>query len=250
MDQRKIIVSLSGGADSATLLAAAVESRASVSAVCFAYGSKHGEIEQAAAVRVAEHYGVSFRYLDLSDVFAGITSALLRADRRDVPEGHYHEETMRQTVVPARNMIFASVLTAAVESGGGGEVWMGMHAGDHFIYPDCTPEFARHMKYAVDFGTARKVKLVTPFLYNTKQQILEYGLWQKSIPRDPATAKIASPLASLTTPVPYYLTRTCYTADEIACGQCGACQERLASFLAAGIDDPLEYRTREILPKK
>lgn len=223
----RALVSLSGGMDSATVLAKVVEERriGEVAAVGFSYGSKHNQYENEAARQVANHYGVPFRLIRLDEVMAGFQSALLQTGG-DVPDGHYESESMNQTVVPGRNIIFASILTGLAWSQGASEVWLGIHQGDHAIYPDCRPEFLHAMNHAILAGTDERVRLVAPFLHVDKTTIIAEGLRMG---------------------VPYRLTRTCYKDQPIACGRCGACQERLEAFRENGIEDPIEYESRVML---
>jgi 7-cyano-7-deazaguanine synthase len=230
----KVIVALSGGMDSATLLAEALDSGHRVVPVGFKYPSKHNFWERKAAQKIQHHYWLDpeshiddFRTIDLTSLFDGFSSDLLESGG-DIPEGHYEAENMRQTVVPGRNIIFASVLAGLAWSVEAEEVWLGIHAGDHFIYPDCRPGFFIAMDEAIRYGTDEKVALQAPFLQVTKKEILERGNELK---------------------VPYHLTRTCYKDQEVACGKCGSCQERLSAFASLGLQDPLEYETRELLPK-
>lgn len=215
----KAIVSLSGGVDSATLLAKALDEKREVLAVTFLYGSKHNGWEAFAAARLIERYNVLRLVVNLADAFRHTESALM-AGPEPIPEGYYQAESMRRTVVPGRNMIFASVLAGIAMSRGYDEVWMGMHAGDHYIYPDCRHPFVSAMDQAVQRGTDDKVRLRAPFLYADKKDIVMVGLGLK---------------------VPYHLTRTCYTSDAVACGKCGACVERREAFALNGVDDPIEY---------
>ncbi len=224
----KIIVSLSGGMDSGTLLAVAKSKGHEINAVGFRYGSKHEQWETQAAVSIVHHYSVHSRQIDLSPVMEGFRSNLMR-DGGDIPEGHYEAESMKLTVVPGRNLIFASVLTGIAWSVGASEVWLGIHAGDHAIYPDCRPQWFEAMKKAVELGSDHLVTLKAPFLYVNKAEILCQGL------------KLG---------VPYQLTRTCYKDQLTACGRCGSCQERLASFRANGVEDPLPYESRGIVIKE
>jgi len=221
------IVSLSGGMDSVTVLSEAVDEYGSGSVQCvgFQYGSKHNPFENEAARQVASHYGVPFELIDLTHIGEKLNSNLLRSGDA-VPEGHYQEESMRQTVVPGRNLLFISVLTALAQSRGVLEVWLGIHSGDHFIYPDCRPEFFHSIRKGVK--TAYEVELCAPFLMGDKTSIIQRGLQLGT---------------------PYHLTRTCYTDQVVACGRCGSCQERLEAFRNNGVEDPIEYVTREALPK-
>ena len=227
---RKAIVSFSGGMDSTTVLAEAVAKYGSsnVLAVGFRYGSKHNVYENKAAEKIAEHYHVKFILRDFTNLIQGFDSNLLISGG-DIPEGHYEEKSMSQTVVPARNMIFISVLSGLAWSLGYQEIWLGLHAGDHAIYEDCRPAFFYSMNAAVVNGTGERVNLVAPYLYGNKTSIVERGLELG---------------------VPYQFTRTCYKDQPVACGKCGSCQERLESFTNNGIEDPIEYESREILSKQ
>lgn len=230
------LVSLSGGMDSVTVLAFALRRHEEVHAVGFTYGSKHNHYEQAAAEQIVKYYqrlnyNLSYQLVDLTNILGSLDSDLLQSGGA-IPEGHYEEETMRRTVVPGRNILFASVLASfAMSRKDCTSVYLGVHAGDHYIYPDCRPSFIRAMRDAIHFGTGEAIDLITPFLHDTKKEILSYGY-------------------DLSVPVPYHLTRTCYKDQVIACGKCGSCQERLTAFRDLGKEDPIDYECREILEKK
>jgi 7-cyano-7-deazaguanine synthase len=224
----KAVISLSGGMDSTTLLAQALSDGRKCSCVSFTYGSKHNKYENEAARKVAKHFRVELDLIDLSSFMSTFRSALLK-EQGEIPEGHYEAETMSQTVVPGRNIIFTSVLSGYAWSKEIDEVWIGIHAGDHEIYADCRPEFFNSMSRAIEAGTNRNVELRAPFLSKNKTSIIKLG-------------RILG--------VPYELTRTCYKDQEIACGRCGACQERLEAFRNNGIEDPIPYEFREALPRE
>jgi 7-cyano-7-deazaguanine synthase len=135
---------------------------------------------------------------------------------------------MSQTVVPGRNSIFISIASGVAWSRGAEEVYIGAHSGDHVIYPDCRPEYVNAIQEAMMLGSGGKINVRAPFLHGDKTSILKEGFV-----RD----------------VPYEFTRTCYKDQEISCGRCGACQERLEAFAAHGRVDPLKYEFRDILPK-
>lgn len=224
----KTIVSLSGGLDSTALVAYLKDKgRPASVAVNFQYGSKHNKYEADAASAVAKHYNLPLLFVDLCHVFTYIKSDLLLVGG-PVPEGHYQEESMRKTVVPFRNGIFLSVLAAIAESNGATTIAIGAHEGDHYIYPDCRPTFLNAMAKAISHGTENHAVTIAPFQDCDKV----------------AVARIGHRLAA-----PFHLTRTCYKDQPIACGKCGACQERLAAFAAIEVTDPIEYESREILPK-
>lgn len=209
------IVVLSGGLDSTSVLAlacqAAKAAQGSVKAFSFDYGQRHSR-ELEAARQIAQHYGVAHQVVSLRGLMHG--SALL--GETPVPEGHYAEESMAQTVVSGRNLLFASVAIAKAELGD--SLWFGVHAGDHPIYPDCRPEFwSRLASLAQD---AYGVRLETPFLVMSKAEALRSG------------ARLGAP---------YALTWSCYNGGEVHCGRCGTCVERAEAFSIAGIIDPTEY---------
>ena len=223
----KVIVSLSGGMDSATVLAEAIARGRKVHTVGFTYGSKHNQYENKAATAIAAHYGVPFKLIDLSGIMAGFKSDLLLSGG-DIPEGHYEATSMSRTVVPGRNTIFAAILLGEAQSIGAEEIWLGIHAGDHAIYPDCRPEWLIAMGRVMWEASEGKVGPMTPFLKTNKVGILKRGLELR---------------------VPYQLTRTCYKDQPISCGRCGSCQERLEAFRLNQVEDPILYESREALAK-
>jgi 7-cyano-7-deazaguanine synthase len=231
MRNRKSVVLLSGGLDSAVVLAQTLDFTPPehVTALSFYYGSKHNVWENVAAGKICDHYKVAHRVMDLSGALANLKSALLLSNQEQVPEGHYEEESMRQTVVPGRNLLFLSCAAALAESTGARFVQAGFHAGDHFIYPDCRPDFVVAANRAIVNSSDGKVQLVTPLLYMEKSEVVERGL------------KLG---------VPFNLTRTCYTAHEIACGKCGSCVERREAFMKNKEKDPLPYQHEGPLPVK
>lgn len=221
MSNHKVLIALSGGMDSATMLGMAIANGLNPATVGFVYGSKHNSYEQAAAEKLVAHYGVPYDLIDLSAAMSGIQSNLLKSGG-DIPEGHYEAPEMSQTVVPGRNMIFASILAGIAWSRKIPVIWLGVHRGDHAIYPDCRAEFVHWLQGTIYRGTGEKVSLATPFLLGDKIAILKMGLELR---------------------VPYELTRSCYKDQELSCGKCGACQERLEAFAKCGAVDPISYES-------
>lgn len=218
----KVLLSLSGGLDSTCLLAHLVKQGAQVETVSFNYGSKHNASEINAAQRIAERYQVSHTVIDLRHAMAGFKSDLLQTGG-PIPHGHYEHESMRRTVVPGRNLIFASILIGLAESRGLEYVALGVHQGDHYIYPDCRPDFVNALAYTSKLATEGKVDILAPFLTHTKADIVAVGH---------------------TLNVPFELTRTCYEGGmDVACGKCGSCTERLEAFASNGLTDPILYLT-------
>ncbi|MDR2694890.1 MAG: 7-cyano-7-deazaguanine synthase [Deltaproteobacteria bacterium] len=217
-----IAASLSGGLDSTVLCAMLLAERQHrpVLPVFFRYGAKHGPWEEEAARRVAEYFSLQLTLIDLSAAFSHTTSALLAADKRPIPKAGYDRGSMAHTLVPGRNLIFASFLAAVAESRQAGALALATHAGDHCLYPDCRPAFNAALAGAIMESSEGKVRLLTPFDGMDKSAIVARGIGLG---------------------VPFALTRSCYENQAVSCGVCGTCRERLAAFAANGIADPLAY---------
>lgn len=216
------VVSLSGGMDSTTLVGWYRHLAYPVLALSADYGQRHRDREIQAAAKVAHHYQVEHDVVDLRHVGGLLTGSALTDPAVDVPEGHYAWETMKATVVPNRNSILASILVGVGVARGAELVAMGMHAGDHAVYPDCRPRFvealARLVEIANDgFGPPR---IEAPFIHMSKTQIAS------------TAARIGAPL---------HLSWSCYVGGKRHCGRCGTCYERREAFRDAGLDDPTEY---------
>lgn len=138
-----------------------------------------------------------------------------------VPDGHYTEDSMKATIVPNRNAIMLAIGCAAAYSSSAEVVALAVHAGDHFIYPDCRPDFIdafeRMERLAMEMPTLR---IETPFLRRTKADIVRTG-------------------ADLG--VPFEETWSCYKGGTSHCGTCGTCVERREAFAVAGVPDPTRY---------
>jgi len=219
IDIRRVVIACSGGIDSTVTLASLLNRKFEVHPVSFVYPSKHNGWEVEAARKVCEHYGLKQHVVDLTEAFESIQSDLLVTGGK-IPEGHYQAENMRNTVVPGRNGIFISVMAGIAQSIGYSHIAIGVHQGDHHIYPDCRPNFINAMAEAIHYQSEGKIYLIAPILTLDKKGIVALGLDLK---------------------VPFRLTRTCYKDQYIACGKCGSCQERLEAFELNGAVDPIQY---------
>jgi 7-cyano-7-deazaguanine synthase len=212
------LVILSGGLDS-TVLCAQESVAGEVRALSVHYGQRHAR-ELLAAERVAARLGIQHESVDLSSLRPLLSGSSQTDDEVAVPFGHYAADSMRQTIVPNRNMILLAVAVARALSTGCARVLYGAHAGDHAIYPDCRPDFLAALAAAVRVCDWRPVELEAPFIGLTKAQIVARG------------AELRAPLE---------LTWSCYVGGERHCGRCGACVERREAFHAAAVSDPTAY---------
>lgn len=215
---QKVVVIYSGGMDSFTVLNKALQQGHDVYALSFDYGQRHVK-ELKVAANVCAKLNVSHKIVDISAINQLIGGSSL-TDNIDVPEGHYEEESMKSTIVPNRNMILLSLAVGYAVSLKASQVYYGAHSGDHAIYPDCRPEFVQKMDDVCRIANYDAVEIFSPYLNNTKIDILTDGI------------KMG---------LDYSQTWTCYNGREKACGKCGACQERLEAFALNNITDPLEY---------
>ena len=214
----KVVVIFSGGMDSFTVLNRALKDGKEVYALTFDYGQKHVK-EIACASKVCEQLGVAHKVIDISAINQLLAGSSL-TDDIDIPEGHYEAKSMKSTVVPNRNMILLSLAVGYAVSVKASQVYYGAHSGDHAIYPDCRPEFVMKMNDVCQIANYEAVEIFSPYLTDTKSDILTDGL------------KMG---------LSYENTWTCYNGREKACGRCGACQERLEAFADNKTTDPLAY---------
>ncbi len=190
------------------------------------YGQRHKK-EISYARRCAGRLGAGFEVVDISNVGRLLSGSAL-TDEVEVPHGHYAADNMAVTVVPNRNAIMLSIAYGVAVARESTLVAAAMHAGDHYVYPDCRPEFieafeAMERKAVEGFGNP-SLRLYAPFIHKTKAEIVGIG------------AKLG---------VPYEETWSCYEGGEVHCGLCGTCNERKEAFEIAGVPDPTVYRDRQ-----
>lgn len=223
MTEQAVVMGLSGGMDSATVLGYFINQGAKVHPLFFNYGSKHNKYELECSKKLAEYYNTEpLRVVDLDFIGKLFKSNLLQG-QGEIPEGYYNDSNMSLTVVPGRNSIFISIMAGYAESVGAGIVAVGTHMGDHDIYPDCRMIFIRAMDLAIQLSSDIKVHIMTPIQLLDKTGILKMGY-------------------DFAKPVPYDITRTCYKDQEYSCGKCGSCTERLEAFTNIGRTDPIKYQ--------
>lgn len=225
--QERAMVLCSGGVDSTTLLAMAVEryGAQNVVALSISYGQKHSkEIES--AKKVAAYYGVEQRFLDLAAIFEDSNCSLLEHSTEDVPHESYAEQQEEagckvvSTYVPFRNGLFLSSAASMALSMDCHVLFYGAHHDDWAgnAYPDCSREFVDQMAAAIETGSGGELYMEAPFVMWNKAKIVEQGLRLK---------------------VPYELTWSCYEGGERPCGVCGTCIDRARAFEMNGTIDPL-----------
>ncbi|MDQ0376510.1 7-cyano-7-deazaguanine synthase QueC [Amycolatopsis thermophila] len=219
MTERRDLVLLSGGLDSATALGLRHAEGTARVALSVNYGQRHAR-ELRSAAEVAAHYGVEHRVLDLTSWGTHLSGSALTDTDVAVPHGHYAAPSMAATVVPNRNATLLMAAAGVALSTGCTHVVAAMHAGDHPIYPDCRPEFVDAARRTIELGTDGAVTLDAPFVHISKTAI----------------AARAGDLA-----VPVGLTWSCYEGREVHCGQCGTCVERREAFADSGVADPTVY---------
>ena len=246
---KNVVVSLSGGMDSSTLLLRCLKEYDQVTAISFDYGQKHRvELERAQSLvdyinetcpSDNECFGgckINYQVIKLDGLVNLLNSNLVEGGE-DVPEGHYEEDNMKATVVPNRNKIFASLvqavaLSAANANGNDTDIALGIHAGDHAIYPDCRQEFrdADDAAFRIGNWEADKVGYFTPYLDTDKLGILKDG------------QKLVEELGITFNEV-YKRTNTSYKPYPSGNSdyKSASSVERIEAFIDLGVDDPVQY---------
>lgn len=222
----KVVVLLSGGLDSATVLAMAVERGYHVYPITFLYNQKHS-VEAHSAEALINHYRSnkhalvepgqcvrieqSYLYSALTDKSVSIPLNRKTEDMQDIPN----------TYVPARNSMFLAMATGYAESVGANAVWCGFNAVDYSGYPDCRQEFVDAMQEALSLGTKRGVegnpiRIRAPIIHMSKSQVVQQAKQMD---------------------VPIHLTWSCYVGGKRPCGECDSCIIRAKGFKEAGVKD-------------
>ena len=228
---KKAVILLSGGLDSATTLAIAKSDGFQCFCLTFRYGQKHAYEVEAAGKVAKSLVAVEHRIIDI-DLAAFGGSALtdkaiaIPKDRPDLD----NTGRIPPTYVPARNIIFLSYALAWAEVLGAWDIFIGVNAIDYSGYPDCRPEFINAFEKAANLGIAACIrgrgqyKINTPIIKMAKREIILTG------------TKLG---------VDYSITHSCYDPDAKgrSCGCCDSCRLRLKGFAEAGLQDPAKYVT-------
>ena len=242
------VVSLSGGMDSSTLLLKCLDKFETVTALSFDYGQKH-KVELKRARALVDYlnrqctdnncYGgckIKYQVIKLDGLVKLLDSALVEGGD-DVPEGHYEQDNMKETVVPNRNKMFSSIIQAvalsiANKTKSPVKIAMGIHAGDHAIYPDCRQEFrdADYKAFAEGNWNAQSVGYYTPYLEGDKYDILKDG-------------EILCEKLGIDFDEVYARTNTSYkpTPEGWSDYKSASSVERIEAFIKLGRPDPVQY---------
>lgn len=229
----KVMVLFSGGLDSTTCLAMAVDryGKENVLALSVYYGQRHDR-ELQAAKEVLDYYGVKGMEINLENIFADSNCSLLTHSKEEIPEKSYEEQLRESgekpvsTYVPFRNGLFLSAAASIAIAQECTSVWYGAHRDDAAgsAYPDCSKVFFDSMAAAIFEGSGQSIRLEAPFIEKTKADVVAQGLELK---------------------VPYELTWSCYEGNQKACGRCGTCIDRIEAFKENGVKDPMGYEGEE-----
>lgn len=225
----KALVLFSGGLDSTTCLALAIQKYGAknVLALSVSYGQKHKkEIES--SEKIAAYYKVELKKLDLQTIFDGSDCSLLAQSDREIPHLEYSEQLKItggkpvSTYVPFRNGLFLSAAAAVALSNGCEVIYYGIHSDDSAgnAYPDTSDEFNKAINEAIFIGSGNQVRVEAPFVKLNKADVVKKGLELN---------------------VPYELTWSCYEGHDKACGKCGTCIDRVKAFRINGVEDKIEY---------
>ena len=234
----KAMVLSSGGLDSTTCLGIAVDKYGSdnVSTISIFYGQRHAR-ELDCAHKIARYYGVSHYEFDVANIMKYSDSTLLIKSKNKVEHASYAEQMKSSgtnkidTYVPFRNGLMLSMAASfayGLYKNDDIELYIGVHKDDAVVsaYADCSDSFINAMDSAISIGTYGKIRLVAPFVDNTKKEIVRIGLDLS---------------------VPYHLTWSCYDSGEKPCGKCATCIDRAKAFAANNTKDPLLQNTEKFI---
>jgi 7-cyano-7-deazaguanine synthase len=222
----KVCVLLSGGMDSVAAFYEVLNRHEVLACLSFDYGAKHNSREIPYGALHAARHQVRHEVIALDFINSLFKSDLLKSGG-EIPDGHYAEQSMKQTVVPFRNGIMLAIAAGYAESIDAEALVIAAHSGDHAIYPDCREPFMQAMATAMGEGTYARIQLLRPFIAMDKAGIAKRG------------AELG---------VDFGNTWSCYKGGEVHCGVCGTCVERREAFILANLPDPTVYAETPDLP--
>jgi len=211
-----VVVLSSGGLDSTTLVYYLLKLGHVPHLLYIAYGQRHSKEEEFSRT-VAANLGLGWTKVELGLV---LESSALTNQELEIPSGNYTTESLKVTVVPNRNAIFANIAAAVAADHRAEAIALAVHAGDHPVYRDCRPEFIGGLKKFLSLSLDNPLDVMAPFVYIPKAAIVLLG-------------DILN--------VPFDLTWSCYKGEELHCGTCSTCRDRMEAFAKAGVPDPTPY---------
>lgn len=241
----KAIISLSGGLDSTMLLMQLLAEGYEIRAYSFDYGQKHDielkKVKKNIKFLQAKGLPVTHQIINVRDCFSDSASSLAKGGD-EIPKGDYSVENQSSTVVENRNIIFSAIiygkaLAWSKKTGDDVKITLGIHAGDHSVYPDTTQESFEAAKHCYEISNwgSEKVEYVAPFVNLEKHELLAAGINGMAV-MGFKMSEINRVLRN---------THSCYDPNEKgeSCGECGTCKERLGAFEKIGKKDPIKYKT-------
>lgn len=241
----KAVISLSGGLDSTMLLMWLLgNGYTDIKAYSFDYGQKHDvelkKVKNNIKFLKGKGFKIDHQVINVRDIFNESSSSLHKGGD-EIPEGHYADENMKSTVVENRNVIFSAIiygkaLAWANRTGDKVNITLGVHSGDHTIYPDCRPEsiaMAAEL-YRISNWGSENVNYIAPFAEIDKGEVLRQGYFSMIADMKLSLDEAKEVLKN---------THTCYNPDKQgrSCGKCGSDYERLEAFAYMNMKDPIEY---------
>jgi 7-cyano-7-deazaguanine synthase len=226
MKEKTAVVALSGGLDSCVTTAIALQDF-NIALLHINYGQRTEARELKSFNDIADFYKIQKRLIVDYSHLAKIGGSSLTDRKIPVPEADLSNKTVPNSYVPFRNANILSACISWAEVIGAEAVFIGAVYEDATGYPDCRPEFFSAFEHMAALGTkpGNLIKIITPVIHLTKKEIIEKGL-------------IAG--------APLHLTWSCYQGEEEACGICDSCALRLRGFNQAGVEDPINYKTRPL----
>jgi 7-cyano-7-deazaguanine synthase len=227
--EKKAVVLLSGGIDSATTTACAIRDGFTIYSITFSYGQRHS-VEMQFAKRLWEFFGIKRHLIIEIPVKIFSSSALSSGSDAEIPKNRNiaTSDEIPSTYVPGRNILFLSYALSYAESIDSRDIFIGANAIDYSGYPDCRPEFLEAYEAMANIGTKAGVmgdgfKIRAPLLTMKKSEIIKLGV---------------------SLGIDYSLTHSCYDPDinGLSCGECDSCLIRMNGFDEAGVPDPTKYK--------